>query len=437
MFDEVPLLDVPYTAYNAFVQDDWRIGESLTLNLGIRYDYESIFSNLPYGPGGFLIIEDPRSPYFGQGNCRGEFRGTPNAFCLENDSDNWAPRIGFAYDIGARGHTVIRGGYGRFYDKFVINGLVGTAFDAARLRAVFIDDPPFGPDNVPPFEELFDTFGFAVPQDGIVVPGRRIGYSDQFSIGFSHQITPTLALDADYIHAKGRDRGKSFDLNERTVPGDNRSRLFFPQHRGPLTVRDSLGEDTYDGLQLSLRRRFANNLQFTLNYTLANLRGNSENGFSEEAECVACVGDDRDVGPYENDSRHNLIASFIATLPADFQLSMLVQLESGRALTARSSQDLNGNGRRRADYTDGPNGETPGRGNFRGEPVYNVDLRLVRFFRLGGRELQAMLEVFNLFNRVQKGRNFENTFESPNFGRWTGGVDLNQLQIQLGVRFSF
>ena len=153
---------------------------------------------------------------------------------------------------------------------------------------------------------------------------------------------------------------------------------------------------------------------------------------------MPCVGDERDIGPYENDSRHNFIGSFITTLPADFQLSMLIQLESGRALTSESSQDLNGNGRRRADYTPGPNGETPGRGNFRGEPVYNFDLRVVKFFRFGGqKELQAMFEVFNFFNRVQRGRNFEETFESPNFGGWTGGVDLNQLQMQLGIRFNF
>lgn len=328
-----------------------------------------------------------------------------------------------AYDIGARGETVIRGGYGRFYDKFVLNAIGGTPFDAVGVRGVYIENPPFGPDNVPPFEELFATSGFPLPQDGIVVPGRQIAYSDQVSIGFSHQITPTLAFDADYIHAKGYDRGKRFDLNERTIPGDNSSRLFFPEHRGRLRVLDSVAEDTYDGLQLSFRRRYSNNFQFTLNYTLADLRGNSENGFSAEAECVPCVGDERDIGPYENDSRHNFIGSFIATLPADFQLSMLIQLESGRALTSESSQDLNGNWRRRADYTPGPNGETPGRGNFRGEPVYNFDLRVVKFFRFGGqKELQAMFEVFNFFNRVQRGRNFEETFESPNFGGWTGGV---------------
>ncbi len=100
--------------------------------------------------------------------------------------------------------------------------------------------------------------------------------------------------------------------------------------------------------------------------------------------------------------------------------------------------DLNGNGRRNSDYTPGPNGEPPGRGNFRGEPVYNLDLRVAKFFRFGGqKDLQLMFEVFNLLNRVQKERFFEETFESPNFGGWDGSVTLPQLQMQLGVRFTF
>ena len=443
-FDLIPPLEIPYTVYGFFVQDDVRIGESLTLNLGIRYDYEDgVLSNVPYGVNGFRIIEDPRSPYFNQGNCSGDFQGTPNSFCLEDDGNNWAPRLGFAYDIGARGQTVIRGGWGRFYDKIVANATLFTLIDAVGVRGVSLFDPPFGPNTVPSFDEIFSTFGFPLPFDRIIPPTYEVPYSDQFTIGVGHQITPLIAIDVDYVRSDGSSRGQRNDLNEMRIPNVQESRLFNDgtgnDFGGRLRVVDSVGFDTYDGLQLSLRKRFSNRSQFTINYTLANLRGNNESGFGEEAECRACSGDDRDVGPYRNDTKHNFITGGIYQFPGDWQISGLIQLESGRALTSEFAADANGNGRRESDWAPGPNGETAGRGNFRGDPTYTVDLRVAKMINLGGaKQLQIMAEFFNLFNTVNRGRNFEEQFDSAAFGQWDqSGLETNQFQVQLGVRFNF
>jgi hypothetical protein len=429
-FDIIPPAEIPYTVYGFFAQDDWRVNDSLTLNLGLRYDAEvGVLSNVPYGPNGILLATDPRSPY------AGILDGNPPQ--LEDDMNNWSPRIGFAWDVGAQGKTVVRGGFGRFYEKVVANATLFTIIDYFQVRGVSIDNPPFGPENVPAFDDLFAIAGFNLPFDNTIVPGFQLPKSDQLTIGVSHQISPTLAFDADYVHASGSDRGRRADINERTVRGSNASRLFYPENQGRLRVTESSGEDTYDGLQLSLRKRFTDKVQFTVNYTLSDLHGNAESGFGGESECYPCRGDERDIGPYENDTRHNFIAGAIWLLPSDFQLSGLVQAESGRAITAFSSQDLNGNGRR-VDFTEGPNGEDPGRGNFRGDPTVTFDIRLAKFFRFGEEQnLQVFFETFNLFNRVNKGRNFENTFESPNFGDWNQGLETNQLQMQLGVRYQF
>jgi hypothetical protein len=149
------------------------------------------------------------------------------------------------------------------------------------------------------------------------------------------------------------------------------------------------------------------------------------------------VGNDRDVGPYANDTLHNFIAGGIVGLPAGFQISTLIQAESGRPLTASSNDDLDGNGTF-VDFTEGPNGEPPGRGNFRGDPTVTFDVRVTKLFRMGGEtSLQVTFEGFNLFNRVNRGLNFTETFESPNFGLWNQGLETNQLQVQLCVRFQF
>ena len=439
-FDLIPPAEIPYTVYGFFVQDDWRIGESLTLNLGIRYDYENgVLSNVPYGTNGFQLIEDPRSPYFGTGNCRGEYKGTQNAFCLEDDGNNIAPRVGFAWDLGAQGVTVVRGGYGRFFDKIVANTTLFTHIDADGIRGVSIFNPSFGPDNQPSFEQIFEEFGFPLPYDNTVPPGYQVAYSDQFTIGLSHQVTPQIALDVDFVHSVGADRGKRNDLNERRVPNVQESRLFYPERQGRLRITESNAEDTYSGVQFSLRKRFSNRSQFTVNYTFADLQGNSEDGFHHEAECRACLGDDRDIGYYDNDTRHNFIVGGIYQFPGDWQISGLLQAESGRAMTSVFQADANGNGRRIWDFSPGPNGEVAGRGNFRGDPTYTLDLRVAKFLNFGGaKQLQLFAEFFNLFNRVNKGRNFDDRFESTSFGQWDqAGLFTNQFQMQLGVRFNF
>jgi hypothetical protein len=347
--------------------------------------------------------------------------------------------------VTGEGLTVVRGGWGLFYDKIVYNASLFTDIDYVGVRGVEIiggDFPggvvPFSPGTMPSFEQLWDDYGFGMTFDPIIVPGYQFAKSAQYTIGMSHQFTPTLVLDADFIRSEGDERGRRYDINERKIAGDTTSRLFYPEQMGRLRVTDSVGVDTYNGLQLSLRKRFANSMQFVANYTLSEVYGNAESNFGSEAECVECQGDEADIGPYTNDSRHRIVLGGVFVLPADFQASLLFQGESGRALSATSSVDENGNGRRIADWMPGPNGEPRGRGNFRGDPTYTVDFRLAKFFRFGDvRSLQIMAEFFNLFNRVNWGNNLETTFQSANFGQPTGELRIDQFQMQLGIRFTF
>ena len=403
--------------YSVYLQDDWRVSESLTLNLGVRYDAEiGGLSNVEYGASGSVLIEDPRSPFFGQGT-------------LQDDKDNVAPRLGFAWDVGSSGKTVVRGGWGLFYAKIHLITTTFTFVDAQDPQFVFLFNPPFGPNNIPPF----DTLGaFLIAQNFILAPGFELPRSAQATLGLSRQLTPTLALDVDYVHSVLR-LNKGSDLNEPTIPFDDTSRLFWPEVRGRLVITESIGRNEYDGLQVSARKRFANRTQFVANYTLSRLTGTS----FTIAECRDCIGDDRDVGPLRSDTTHRVVLSGIFQLPGGFQVSALFQGESAHPLNAETVQDLNGNGQT-GDFVVGPNGEPPGRGNFRGDPTYILDLRVAKFFRFGEtKNLQLMFEVLNLFNHVNWGRNFEDVTESPNFGMPTGELWTNQRQVQLGVRFSF
>ncbi len=363
-FNVFPVSDVPNTSIGFYGQDDWRVTDSLTLNLGVRYDIErGGLSNAFYGDSGELLITDPRSPWFGDVFCD---EGTRGRGCIPDDKNNIAPRLGFARDVGARGMTVVRGGWGLFYDKALGVANLFTNWDFLGVELVVIGNPPFGPLNQPSFDELAAAGVIPISFDEVPNPLYELPQSSQFSIGASHQFTPELALDVDFIYSKSTNLDKEADLNEMRIPNVEESRLFWPERGGQLLVKQSIGEEIYKGLQMSLRKRFSRGVQATVNYTLAQARGNG--GFSDptgvpEAECIACIGDDRDLGPMPNDARHLFVASGIFQLPADFQFSALFTAESGRAKTAHSVVDLNGNGRtNQTDYTPGPNGEVAGSG---------------------------------------------------------------------------
>ena len=421
--DPGPPLDFTSTDVGIYAQDDWLISESVTLNLGVRYDVQvGLLSGLEYGPTGEFLVSDPRSPFLGQ-------------VSPEDDTNNIAPRLGFTWDVGARGQTVVRGGWGLYYDKLLALNMLLSSLDSGGYRLVAAFRPPFGPDNIPPFETLFEQSGIGLGFDNFPAPDYVNPRSAQATIGVSHQITPTLAVDADYIHTDTSNLNRISDLNEMTIPLDRTSRLFWPERPNQLRIRESIGETEYNGLQLSLRKRMSNRIQSVVSYTLGRLEGNPVS--PNEAECRPCIGDDRDVGPLPNDNTHRLVMSGIFLLPVDFRVSALFQAQSAPAISAVSSQDLNGNGRR-TDFASGPNGEDPGRGNFRGGSIYEFDLRIAKFFRFGGtKELQLMFEMFNLFNTVNRGGAYIDTFESPSFGEPDGSIATNQFQIQLGVRFRF
>jgi hypothetical protein len=428
------------TAYGFYAQDDWRVSDSLTINLGLRYDVEiGTLGDIPFAPEtDFLLRQVPGSPWFGHPG-------------ISDDKNNWAPRFGFVWDVGARGITAIRGGFGRFYDQVILNSTLfndlGTNDPPFLLTSVV--NPPFGPNNMPSIDELQATYG-AAPFTRTVSPDFIFPHTWQGSIGVSHQISPSLAFDADYIHSQADNLSKIGNVNERREDlngdgsKDNASRVFFPFFGGRQRVIYSGGQDEVDSILLSLRKRMSSNYQLVVNYTYADYRGNAQ-GLYDAAECWwGCVGDDRDIGPLPNDVRHRFVFGGIFLLPGDWQISPLLQLESARPASrgSDSSQDLNDNGDgggsgHNVDWAPGPNGEAPGRGNFRGDNVYLLDLRVMKMFTFGTNNLQVMAEFFNLFNRVNWGPNFGFVPEAGNFGQDNGELYVNQFQMQLGVRFTF
>lgn len=433
------------TQYGFYAQDDWRVNDQLTLNLGIRYDLEiGTLSGVPYREDyAYLLTEHPNSPWLGQ------------TVPLKDDKNNIAPRLGFVWDVGGRGITAIRGGWGLFYDQIILNTTLFADLGASDppFGIVSTENPPFGPDNMPSADELRETYG-AYEYDRPLSPDFGFPRTNQATIGFSHQFSNTLALDADFVYSTASGMSKMSNPNERRADldgdgaTDNESRRYYAggtyNRPNRFRVLVPYGEDSYKGLQASLRKRFANNMQYVVNYTYGDLKGNAQ-GLYDAHEDFDTMGNNKDIGWLPNDVRHRFVVGGVFQLPYDFSLSTLIQLETARTAGrgADSSVDLNdngdgGTGGHNVDWAPGPNGEPAGRGNFRGDPTYIFDVRAVKVFRTSETtNLQAVIEFFNIFNRVNWGPNYENVPESANFNQNQGELFSNQFQMQLGIRFTF
>ena len=232
------------TDWHFFGQDSWKILPRLTLNLGLRYEYDSplvdphgevlgffpgqqssrFAPNLPVSAGappGILYPGDP---------------GTPNAGLTYPDRNNFAPRFGFAWDMLGRGKLVIRGGFGIFYDleDGALNLQFGGEAPFGQVTQIFPNDytpasavpgvntiaDPFtafgAPDPYPTGGKVGSTFpiGTAGIQFAYVVdPHFRTPYSENVNFGLQYQIAQDTMIEADYVGSFSRKAVATTDVN--------------------------------------------------------------------------------------------------------------------------------------------------------------------------------------------------------------------------------
>lgn len=416
---------------SVFVQDDWKIASNLTLNLGVRYDDETI----------------------------------------STDNNNISPRLGFAYDIGGDAKTVIRGGFGTFYQNtpFELITAFRTAgpFSSSFVRNFPLNSADPGPraGNFPTDPTLVNgptvnrTLIASIVGSGTLLPNatpvvdnvnRKMPYTRSISIGIQRQIISNLAVTADYIHSDGLDQFLTVNLNpgrrvNTTSTGtitrqfstlgaviqnsfvpvitDSFSNLPFQNLSVTnVTTRLNIGKTKYDALQLSLDKRFSHGFQFKTSYTLSKGRGNvSGNGVpTANFQTQSGLNLEEGEGPTSFDRRHNFVFSGLYRIPRTRGLivSTIIRALSGTPFTIFDSRiDANQNGilfdpLPAGTYTRSQpfaNGETlnfsvDNKGGFNGARLpgfFSVDLRLAYKFRFTERiNAGFTFEVFNVANRT-------------------------------------
>jgi hypothetical protein len=447
---------------SAFFQDRWRVGDRLTVSLGVRYDLESI------------PLSEEDNPVF------------PDPARYPVDTDNVAPRLGFTYSLDAAKRSVLRGGYGIFYDRTALE-LLAPIVTSGRFSSSFIAFfPANGVDPGPsqgrlPIEPMLrngptldgDTIAQLFPPGvrarnmGTVFfdsPARRVPRADQITIGVSRQIGASVAASADFVHARGRDQLMMRDLNPGVRVDTTRTGAVTrvnPEFATSVLELVNLGRTDYDALEVQLEKRYSHSFSGRVSYTLAYSRGNTAGPGSPQIllQSLEDLRLDANQGPTDFDRRHNFVVSGTAQVPRTGGLTIggVARALSGLPFSLIDSNidsDRNGilfdflpAGWYRGTGPNGmPVGYKGGRNGAYGPGMFQLDLRVgYRLFKDGDRALDLFGEIFNVSDRPA----FENPItmvlgHPASDRRMTDFLAVRSLRPgaiprtgQIGVRFGF
>ena len=392
--------------YSLFVQDSYRVSRNLTLDLGLRYDRQT----------------------------------------LTDATKDFAPRVGFGWHPGGSSRVSIRGGYGIYYSQiqsnliasYLVGGLDGlTTYTAVPGQLGFPTcltgsclPLAFDPRTLPASE---------IPaRDITIAPGRRSFYEAQFakyglnfdllpyypdklvnpksqvvSIGSEVEIAKGFFASADYVHQHWTDLDRTVDLNAptpfpRTAPGQvrtvaaaNATRPILPVNGGvrEVNVLMNLGVADYDGLQTQFSYRGNRHMYASVSYTLSKATNTTEpdgNGVGPNDGNIASLGE-VERGPSLLDQRHRAVFLYTYNFPRGFTLGTVTQVASGRPFNATTGVDNNGDGLN----NDRPviNGAVIGKSAFHGTGTSDFALFLENRIKIGERSAIVLrIEGFNLFN---------------------------------------
>lgn len=379
-----PVVVLNNNIYALFFQDQWKLNARLTLNYGLRWDYEDVVG-------------------------------------IDHDRDNFAPRLGLAWDVLGTGRSVIRAGGGIYYDQVFLN-IPLNAENAKKFVQTLITNPGY-PDPLGPNPNRTGGPITPIPSTTRFADDNRTPFTQQVTVGFQQQLGRTFSFGVDLVNARGRNLLRSSDLNYPNLDDPLRRRPDPNFQR--VTVVQTLGRSWHTGLQVGIEKRPSARHSYSVAYTLGETERDTEdfNFFPVDQHNYPA-----ERGPASNDARHRLSAAFSVELPGGIQLGTLLAARSALPYNITTGTDDN----RDTQTNDRPAGF--GRNAGRGSRLVQLDLRATRPIRLGARRLEIIAEAFNLTNE-KNWTNFDGNRRSSTFGRPSRGEITRQ--VQLGVRVDF
>jgi len=445
-----PALATNRDIFAFWFQDDYSVGDRLTLNLGVRYDID-------------IGVEGERETF------------TPWVVDRKTDWNNVAPRLGAVFRLDDR--TVLRGGYGIYYTQLENDAAHQTQLNAVQAGAVinydgradFLVNPWNGPQ--PSYDAVTFCNDEPINRPGcfprsfsieVPAPKHVISYSHQAMAGVERQLSAQSVLVMNYIFTGGRaeehdhnaqlfyDEATGLPLNPNSIA--NRR---FPGW-GPVVGLEFMeGRSNYHAMELSVRKRMSNRWQAQANYTLS--------GWWDEKSpprIVSLPGPTSSPYPFKvaglyggeytlavGDQRHRATFNGIWEMPYGFQVSGVYFFGSGERYPTMYGNGACGNvgaafcstsNPRNEEARLRPDGTVVPRNNLVGKPIHRLDVRLTKRFTLGGVAVSGIVDVFNVFNHKNYG-SYTTLESNANFGKPVQNRNTSYLPttVQLGFRVTF
>jgi len=395
------LFTVP--TYSLFGQDQFRVNNRLTLNYGVRWDLQKL----------------PTPP-----TCNPAFALTCN---IPYSKNNFAPRVGFAYALGERSSTVVRGAFGLFYAMTdLLDVSEGLTSNGINRQFLFVPGPAFDNSNpivtYPNSLTSFPTGAGGTPSLVVFAPNFRSPYVEQGNVQIEHQLAAHTVLSVGYVYTHGlrllgnsngvtRQANGNFGLDINLFPPDQQpsqggvatDTITLPNSKvytvpdygaidgykdpnfGTINEVDNSGKSTYHALQVSLRHS-SSQFQGGVSYTFSKNIDQGAGYYNQFA-----IASQR--GPSQLDQTHRLVLtgawSPTQRFAKGFTLGSVMTFASGRPFEPElDAANINFK-------------MVPGEGfnSFRGPGVNNIDLNLAREIKINERmRLKFVAEAFNLLN---------------------------------------
>jgi hypothetical protein len=455
-----------------YVQDDWKVNRKLTLNIGVRWD--------PWLPpndlNGTLVafkqgVQSTVAPGAPLGLL---FHGDPGitSSIFHNNWKDFAPRVGFAYDVAGQGRTVVRAAYGIFYG--FPEGLLYQRTDAMQPVDLYLSIPappewdniyegypggtPFPRGHIPTSE--FSSYKFLLPvSGGVLDPASKVNYTQTYNLTVEQQLGNKMAFSLAYVgnrsnHIMGSRQFNPAVFGPGATVGNENSRRLFPG-LGAVELAQSYEYEGFNSLQANITRRESNNLTLLTNIvwskTIDNTSSATEGNDGPPNPFNLASG--RGPADFDQTIRYNLSANYLIpnanvqgwknAILNGWQVNAIVSLQTGLPFTVLGGTDrsLSGVGNDFADQVGNPARPAGvskvkewfntaafvpatigtfgdiGRNGLRGPGYADVDTSVFKNMFTGDRvSAQFQAEAFNTFNRV-------------NFGNPTNSADANTAPV--------